>query len=297
MNDTLCGKIELIRKYLPDNSDKPTILDFDHNSNIKKYCPDNYSGGTECNTDFDKIMAGFLWLLEQNCSITKKENDNKDYINAFFLYIISWLSHKLNKNSEYYSTQINDFYTKYVNGNKKYTSLINDANKCKNNKEIMNKANDLLNITIEEMSIFYDAFKLLCKMYDNVGRGVDGNTLLNNATIFVNKYTEINDYYNIENTTHSKILSVLLTDYNNFKVQYANRIDNSKQFPDLPTERATKSFLRHSSIKISVIPMTFIFFGLLIYLGIVYKRSSFDFRKRLQRLNLRIKKIKKKINH
>ncbi|WBY58232.1 PIR protein [Plasmodium yoelii yoelii] len=292
MNDEICSNFVVLRSYFPDDLGESPTLDFNKSTSIKKYCPDD-----KCNTDLEKIMAGFLWSLEQNCSISKKEGYDENNTNVFFLYIISWLSHKLNKNSEHYSTKINDFYNKYVYSNQKYTSLINDDSKCANLKKIIDEKNDLLNINIEDMSNFYDVFKLLCNMYDIVETRADDNTLLNDTTIFVNKYSEINDYYNIENTPYSKILSVLLTDYNNFKTKNANKINNSKQFPDLPTERATKSFLRHSSIKISVIPMTFIFFGLLIYLGIVYKRSSFDFRKRLQRLNLRIKKIKKKINH
>ncbi|CDU17769.1 PIR protein [Plasmodium yoelii] len=292
MDDDICGNFVVLRTYLPDELGESAKIDFKSSSSLKKYCPNG-----NCNTNLDKIMAGFLWLFEENCSKFQKTPSDENKMITIFLYIISWLSYKLNQNSEYNFTTINDFYTKHVNDNQQYTSIINDVSKCTNFKKIIDKQKDFLNINIEDMSNFYDAFKLLCNIHDNVTRNVYDNTLSGNAIHFFNKYSEINDYYNIENTLYSKILSFLSTDYNNLKTKCDKNLDQSKKFPILPTERATKTFLRQSSIQISVVPMTFIFCALLIYLGIVYKRSSFDFRKRIQKLNLRIKKITKKINH
>ncbi|CDU16036.1 PIR protein [Plasmodium yoelii] len=297
MDDDLCGHFVILRNYFPDELGKTPGHEFHQNKNINKYCPIGVSGNNECNTDLDKIKAVLLWLFERNCSKFKKAYSDENQINPIFLYIVLWLSYKLNQNSDHYFTKINDFYIEYVNGDQQYNSLINDANKCTNLKEIIDKTNYLLNINIEDMSNFYDAFKLLCNVHDKVSTNAYDNTLLNNAIHFFNKYAEINDYYNIENTPYSKILSTLSTDYNKLKNKCASIDNNPIQFPSLPTGRATKSFLRNSSIKISLIPMTFIFFALIIYLGILYKRSSFDFRKRLQKINLRIKKIKRKINH
>ncbi|ETB56395.1 hypothetical protein YYC_05824 [Plasmodium yoelii 17X] len=287
MDDSLCGQIDFLGKYLPDNSDKTTILDFYGNDSFKNYCP-----SANCDSELEKITIGFLWLLEKYCSISKSKNCNENNNNPFFLYMISWLSYKLNKNSKHNFTKISDFYNKHVNDN----NFINDASKFKNLKETINKKKDFLDINIDDMSKFYDAFKFLCSMYGNLAMG-KYDELSNNAIHFLNKYTDLNDYYNVKGTTHSQILSALLTDYNKLKTDYAKKNTNPKELPILPTGIATKSFLRNSSIQISVIPMTFIFCALLIYLGIVYKRSSFDFRKRLQKLNLRIKKIKRKINH
>ncbi|CDU16023.1 PIR protein [Plasmodium yoelii] len=292
MDDDICPKFVVLRTYLPDNSGESSSGFFEDSNSLNKYCPNK-----NCNTDLDKITAGFLWLLEQYCSISQKENYDESNINLFFLYIISWLSYKLNQNSKHNFTTINDFYTKHVNDNHKYNNFINDASKFKNLKETIDKKKDFLDINIYDMAKFYDSFKFLCSMHGNVAMGNYDEKLSNNAIHFFNKYTDINDYYNVEGTPHSQILSALLTDYNKLKTNCASKITNPKKFPSLPTGRATKSFLRNSSIQISVIPMTFIFCALLIYLGIVYKRSSFDFRKRLQKLNLRIKKIKRKINH
>ncbi|CDU16877.1 uncharacterized protein PY17X_0602500 [Plasmodium yoelii] len=292
MNDDICSKFDILRNYLPDKLGETGKLELRSLSNFKNYCADE-----NCDTDLKKITIGFLWLLEKNCSISKNTDDyNENNISAFFLYIISWLSYQLNQNSERYFTKISDFYNEYISNNQNYMNLINDDNKCKKLKEIIDKKKDLLDINIKDMSNFYEAFKLLCSVHGTVAMSKYDNTLLGDATIFYNKYAELNDYYNVENTPHSKILSDLLTDYNKLKEKCGSNVNNSIQFPSLPTERATKSFLENSSIKISVIPMIFIFFALII-LGITYKRSSSDFRKKLQKFNLRIKKIKRKINH
>ncbi|EAA18776.1 putative yir1 protein [Plasmodium yoelii yoelii] len=270
--------------YLPDKLGESAKIDFKKSSSLKKYCPNG-----NCDTNLDKIKAGFLWLFEKNCSkyeITDEDGQggthentcyNEKNINAIFLYIISWLSYKLNQSSEHNFTKIKDFYNAYVNDNTEYNDLITNAQKCTNLKEIIDQKSDLLDINIKDMSDFYDAFKSLCNMYNSVATSKH-DTLLDNAINFFNEYTEINDYYNIENSPYSQILSFLSTDYNTFTTKNASKIDNSKKFPILPTEKATKSLIRHSSIQISVIPMTFIFVALLIYLGIMYKASKTQFK-------------------
>ncbi|ETB56678.1 hypothetical protein YYC_05497 [Plasmodium yoelii 17X] len=288
MEDDICSNFVVLRTYLPDELGEKAILEFKKSSSFKNYCPNG-----NCDTNLDKIKAGFLWLFEKICSTYEitdedaqggtqgdtqgdtQENTcyNEENINAIFLYIISWLSYKLNQSSEHNFTKIKDFYNAYVDNNEKYTNIITNAKKCTNLKEIIDKKSDFLDINIKDMSYFYDAFKLLCNMYNSVATSKH-DTLLDNAIHFSNEYTNLNDYYNIENSPYSQILSFLSSDYNIFKTKHASKIQDSKKFPILPTEKATKSLIRHSSIQISVIPMTFIFCALLIYLGIVYKASK-----------------------
>ncbi|ETB60739.1 hypothetical protein YYC_02348 [Plasmodium yoelii 17X] len=278
MDDDICSNFVILRNYLPDELGKTPGHEFHQNKNINKYCPIGVSGNKECNTDLDKIKAGLLWLFERICSKSTNTYSDENSINIIFLYIISWLSYKLNQIKGYNFITINDFYTTYVNNNQEYNTIIENANKCPNLKDFINKKSDFLNINIEDMSYFYDAFKLLCNVHDKVSTNTYDNTLLNNAIHFFNKYAEINDYYNIENTPYSKILSTLSIDYNKLKTKCASIVNNPIQFPSLPTGRATKSFLRNSSIKISLIPMTFIFFALIIYLEILYKASKNQFK-------------------
>ncbi|VTZ80309.1 PIR protein [Plasmodium yoelii] len=297
MNDTLCEKIDFLRKHLPDDLKKTTSIDIDDNSNFVKYCPENVSGDKICNTYLDKITAGFLWLLGECYSTVIDKSYKENNTNAFFLYMISWFSYKLNQITGNKFTKINDLYTNHVKNSGKYKTFITDAYRIGNLEEFMRERNDLLNIDIEDLSKFYDAFKLLCNIHGNFARN-EHDTLSNNITSFIEKYTELNNNCNIEGTLHNQILSALSTDYNNLK-------NDHKDFPSIP-EIETKFYAQTSrvtSLSSSTGNKLFlvlsIFGAIAFFLGISYKYSLFGFRKRAQKQYLRekIKNIKKKLNH
>ncbi|EAA17432.1 putative yir2 protein [Plasmodium yoelii yoelii] len=298
MDDTLCGKIDLVRKYLPDNSENPTTLDFYDNKNFLEYCPQK-----NCNSELEQITIGFLWLLGECYSTLTGRVYNENNTNAFFIYIISWLSYKLNQNKEEKFATINDFFTEYVKKSGKYKRFISDAFKFGNFEEFMNERNDFMNINIEDLSKFYDASKLLCNMYGNVEKNANDTTLSNDAKDFAKKYTGLNEGYNIESSARIKILPFLSTDYNNLK-EKCNNVQ-PRSFPPLP-EIATSISAQMSGVTSpslstgsKLFTVLSIFGAIAFFLGISYKYSLFGFRKRAQKQYLRekIKKIKKKMNH
>ncbi|ETB59341.1 hypothetical protein YYC_02859 [Plasmodium yoelii 17X] len=278
MNDTLCRDFVVLNKYFPDDLEK-TMLDFDENSDFKKYCPNKDSGGNECNNDLDRITAGFLWSLEQCYSaiISKKHNANST--NAFFLYMISWISYKLNQIKEKRFTTINEFFTENVKNSGKYEKFISDAYKIGELKKFMDERDYLMNINIKDLSKCYDSFKLLCSMYDNVETNKSGDTLSNNVTMFVNKYTELKDDYNIGDTTRSKILPVLLTDYDNFKNYCTSKGANCKcssSFPEISEFSAQIYGVTSSSSSTGkkLFTVLSIFGAIAFFLGISYKVNN-----------------------
>ncbi|CDS44336.1 PIR protein [Plasmodium yoelii] len=293
-----CGKIDLVRKYLPDNSENPTTLDFYDNKNFLEYCPQK-----NCNSELEQITIGFLWLLGECYSTLTGRVYNENNTNAFFIYIISWLSYKLNQNKEEKFATINDFFTEYVKKSGKYKRFISDAFKFGNFEEFMNERNDFMNINIEDLSKFYDASKLLCNMYGNVEKNANDTTLSNDAKDFAKKYTGLNEGYNIESSARIKILPFLSTDYNNLK-EKCNNVQ-PRSFPPLP-EIATSISAQMSGVTSpslstgsKLFTVLSIFGAIAFFLGISYKYSLFGFRKRAQKQYLRekIKKIKKKMNH
>ncbi|ETB56441.1 hypothetical protein YYC_05586 [Plasmodium yoelii 17X] len=298
MDDTLCGKIYFLRAYLPDDSSVTTKLELKSHENLNNYCPITRSEENECNNDLDEITAGFLWLLGECYSTIINRSYNEDNTNAFFLYIISWLSYKLNKSTENRYTTINDFYTNHIINSGKYDKFVREAYTISDLKEFIDKQNDLLKINIEDLSKFYDAFKLLCNIYGDFEKSTDNNKLSSDATSFVNKYKELNNDYTIEGTARSKILSVLLTDYNNLKNEH-------KDVPSLPEITTNLSALKSENISSSssignkLLTVLSIFGAIAFFLGISYKYSLFGFRKRAQKQYLRekIKNIKKKMNY
>ncbi|SCL82567.1 BIR protein, partial [Plasmodium berghei] len=234
MDDALCSNFDVLRYYLTDELGGTAKYEFKKISNYKNYCPSE-----NCNTDLEKITIGFLWLLEQCFSTSISKNHNENNTNAYFIYIILWLSHKLKQNSEHKTNQINDFYTKHVKNSGKYSNFISDSGRYTNFNEFIEKQKDLLDINIEDLSKFYDASKLICSMYGNVAQNQTDDKLSNNATSFVNKYTELNNIYNNEGAPHSQILSALSTDYNNLKKERDN-------IPSLPEKKTTQDHVQSS---------------------------------------------------
>ncbi|CDS44098.1 hypothetical protein YYC_02805 [Plasmodium yoelii 17X] len=300
MDDTLCGQIDLVRKYFPDDSSDTSAPNFDENNNFMQYCTNKGLEQNKCHTDLDKITVGFLWLLAQYYSMSIDKSYNEDSTNPFFLYMISWFSYKIRQKSNHENTPINDYYNNHVKDNDKYNGFTKDAYTFTQLEDVLNKKSDILNINIEDLSKFYDAFKLLCNMYGNVATNTIDNTLSDNATRFFKKYTELKDDYNIEYTTRSKILPILSTNYDNFKNYCTKKGFDCKDFPEIETNiSALKSgYTSSSSIGNKLFTVLSIFGAIAFFLGISYKYSLFGFRKRAQKQYLRekIKNIKKRMN-
>ncbi|CDS44935.1 PIR protein [Plasmodium yoelii] len=301
MYHSLCKTFGTLRIFYPDELEKSTNHDFHDLESIKDYCP-NGDSENKCETDLDKIKAGFLFLFEEiivnNINFLSKEQSK-----GFIIYIMIWLNYMLNLKNVNNINNINGFYTKYIESNTNFTncnkggkdcnSILKDKTGYNNFKEFIEANEYLLNIKFEDPSKVYDSFKLLCNMFYGVNAAnPDSEEYLRIANQFVEKYKELNGDSDItEDSPYYQVLSTLSNDYNNIKnecrdCQYSN-------FPTLPT------YSRRSVIKNTLISIAFIFASVSIFLGIAYKYSLFGFRKRFQKQKLRekIKNIKKKMNH
>ncbi|EAA19751.1 putative yir1 protein, partial [Plasmodium yoelii yoelii] len=308
-----CMRFSTLRNYFPDELNESTERNFHDNGQIRNYCPDGGSGGKkECKTDLDKIKAGCLWLFEQFFVKSKKQDIN------IVEYIMMWLSNMLSiKNFEEFKN-ISEFYNKHIENNPHYIKCDNDGKDCSdslkkitgcaNYNEIINKKKDLLNISIENMSKFYDAFKLLCSMYTELNANDTKNKkYLENANEFVKKYDKLNDPNNTKDNTYYHILSTLSNDYNNFKNYCKDNEVDCNDIPSISPIKTQKNGVRSSahnhvqnsevtpsspSVVSKLIPVLSIIVAIPIFLGIFYKYSLFGFRKRSQKQHLR-EKIKK----
>ncbi|ETB60004.1 hypothetical protein YYC_02397 [Plasmodium yoelii 17X] len=319
MDYKMCGRFRHLRLFYPDESGKSSYSDFHNNGNIKNYCPSQ-----NCNTDLDKINAACLWLIEQ--TIVNRINDlNSEKYKVFVIYIMIWLSHMLKLKKFNNINYLKDFYTNNIENNAHYTSCKKNDNDCSNSlknktgynnfKEFIEENECFMSINIEEMSKFYDAFKLLCEMYDKANINESNcRENLENGKNFVEKYKELNEDSSItKNSSCNQILTTLSTDYNNFKTQ-CNKVGYN-DFPSLQEKTTTQysveisegnpvkksedhsgqnSEATSSSLPIAnkLIPILSIFAAIPIFLGISYKYSLFGFRKRSQKQQLR-EKLKK----
>ncbi|VTZ80329.1 uncharacterized protein PY17X_1300083 [Plasmodium yoelii] len=325
MDNDMCEKFNVVIQHYPDESKIGDGSNFDNITNVARYCRDEESGETECKTELDKINAVCLWLLNEN--IAKGIDDlSNDQVESFIIYIMIWLNYKLNLKKDE-GTNLNDFYTN-IEKNENYTNCTNGDDDCSNKlkkktgynnfKEIIVKNMDLLNIHFEDISKFFEAFKLLCKMHDEFNeKTLECSKYLGYANDIVGKFKKLNENSSAtRNSSYSQIWSTLSTDYDSFKKDYD---DNSCMgIPSIPTikikQNHVQSYEDHSehdsvqnsgvtssslSIVKKLILALSIFSAMTIFLGIFYKCSLFILRKRSQKQHLRekLKNIKKRMNH
>ncbi|ETB63185.1 hypothetical protein YYC_00283 [Plasmodium yoelii 17X] len=301
-------RFDNLRKYLPDELNISTKNDIHILGNIKNYCSNGESEGTGCNTDLDKINGACLWLFDQLLLKNKKGINMAEYI-------IIWLSYMLNQKTHEGISNLNDFYTKYIQNNTYYNKCDNSGKDCSdtlkeiteysNYKEIIDNKINFMTIDINDMSKFYDAFKSLCNMYIELdANDPKSKKNLENAKEFVKKYEKLNNDSGISgHSSYRQILSTLSTDYNNFKIYCNDNNVDCNDIPLLPEIKTTNNPVQDSGQKIEatsssssitskLIPVLSIIVAIPIFMGIFYKYSLFGFRKRPQKQHLR-EKIKK----
>ncbi|CDS44809.1 PIR protein [Plasmodium yoelii] len=235
------------------------------------YCP-----GENCNSDEEKIISGFIILL----NTLDSENLESDKIVE---YAILWLINKLNQKKKNETIILENFYTDYIKSNSCYIKHISDNNDSNNNKDdIICKKIKSMNIDIKDISNFYDAFKSLFNMYSEIGEenNIKCKTCLENAGELFEKYEKLKNDLDInKGSSYYELLSSLSNDYRNFEQMYNTVWCNQiSPFVACPQSSVTKNTL---------ITIAIIFVAASILLGVSYKYSLFGFRKRFQKQKLR----------
>ncbi|CAD2103377.1 PIR protein CIR protein [Plasmodium vinckei] len=233
------------------------------NGSIRKYCPYREGGfhqglGT-CYSYFEMASSGVIHLVEN----LKKYNLEYDKLAE---YAILFLSYKLKQHSQHKLTNLNTVYTRDIVTNKYYNNKIKDNGPTY--KEIIDKKKDLMNMNINEISKFNEAFSILCKLYNEIKNNkLDCTKYSSYPEKFANKFKELNNDSNINgSTSYTKLLSTLSDDYNHLKNKYGN--DKSCNFLPLPKVKAPPSKLIPALSTFSVIP---------VFLGIAYKVNDKKF--------------------
>ncbi|ETB58547.1 hypothetical protein YYC_03876 [Plasmodium yoelii 17X] len=262
MDADICKKFQDLRDSFPDYLDISRSYKFINEDDFKDYCT-----GNKCNDDTGKINAGFLYLLDAFF----KNSDNfvsvaKRNINIVE-YIMIWLSYMLSFTTIDENGSIYPVCDHYINSDEKYNEQIVGVTGYQNYKDLIYKKENLMSISIIDMSNFYDAFILLCDMYIGLEKNPNCDNYLEKAKNFVETYDALNeDYNNGKGNPYNQLLSTLSNDYNRFK-NICNGAQSSN-FPSLPT------YSRKFVIKSTLIPIAFIFVAVSIFLGITYKVNN-----------------------
>ncbi|EUD69599.1 hypothetical protein YYG_05187 [Plasmodium vinckei petteri] len=302
MSKQVCRTIQHVNGIIKFDSNSQNYTDI--GGGFDDYCPPVEGSETgKCNNDEQKVSSSFIGFINMLISNNDKENIESDKLAE---YAILWLSYKLNQKAQNSGIKLNDFYTNHIKTHAHYNKKITNCKDNTTNKEFIDKKKYLMNMDITDISNFYEAFDILCKLYNTCNETSKKCTdCSQNAENFSQKYNKLNEDSNNKSNSYKNILYNLSTDYNNLKEYISEKCSDSSNissFPEIeippgPFEiiEATSS----SSIASKLIPVLFIFSAIPVFLGIAYKYSLFGFDKRLHRQYLRekIKKIKREMNH
>ncbi|VTZ80347.1 PIR protein [Plasmodium yoelii] len=262
-----CGIINEIDNYFDDDPNKSGEY---YSMNIlNTYCP-----GSNCSSDKEKIISGFIMLLNML---------NDEYLESDKIveYASLWLSHKLNQKKENGITKLYDFYANNIETNSLYTGNISNNSDDHINIGVIDKKIKSMDIDIKDISNFYDALKSLCNMHSEIN--VDNyqcNNCLENAGEFFEKCEKVKNIFDItKGSSYLQLWISLSNDYKNFESNYNSHFCTNG--PPLVT------CSRSSVTKNTLISIAIIFVAASILLGVSYKYSLFGFRKRSQKQQLR----------
>ncbi|ETB59974.1 hypothetical protein YYC_02814 [Plasmodium yoelii 17X] len=298
MNKQVCEKFENLWNDFPDKLENNKYHEFKNNNFLNGYCD-----GNKCDSDFEKISAGFFYFLGGFFGGSDLFNFDEKSKNDIFDYIMIWLSYMLNLKENISNDSLQYFYDKGIKIHQKYTNPIAGFAEYTSYKDLLDKKN-IKNMNIKNMSKFYAPFKSLCNMYNEFNDNMtDCKKCLNYANEFSIKYKELNGDSSITNdNSYNKLLCTLSNDYDNFKKKYKD----SLSFPTIEKpkncvqrlEQISQDASSSSSITNKLFIVLSIFGAIAFFLGISYKYSLFGFRKRFKKQQIRekIKNIKKKMN-
>ncbi|EAA17876.1 putative yir3 protein, partial [Plasmodium yoelii yoelii] len=211
-----------------------------------QHCPNQ-----NCDNDDKKISSAFIAFLNYFNGTGIDKNLDSDKIAE---YAILWLGHKLNQKTQNGTTKLNDFYTKQIKTNSKYEENIFKSNRIKKN-DIENKI-ESMNIDIKDIFNFYEVFKLLCKMGDELDKNKGQcNICLKSAGEFYKKYENVKNGLDIDKgSSYLQLLFSLSKDYDKFKEKYKTVCGDTESLETCLRSSVTKSPVKECSVK--EIPVT-----------------------------------------
>ncbi|CAD2095800.1 PIR protein CIR protein [Plasmodium vinckei petteri] len=218
---------------------------------IHKYCPyNNTFRENYCDYYHQMATSGVIYVLKN----LKENYDLED--DKLAEYAILWLRYKLNQKAPYNKTQLNTFYTSYIQTNEHYNDKINNSVNM-TYKDIIDTKKDLMGI--KEMTKFSYPFKILLLLYNKNNKKSGNCDHSDDAKKFADEFEKLNNDSNINwNASYRKLLFRLSDDYNNLK----NKCPNFQSLPEIKTP---PSKLIPALSTFSVIP---------VFLGIAYKVNN-----------------------
>ncbi|SCL88569.1 CIR protein [Plasmodium chabaudi chabaudi] len=233
MSAHVCRIFQSLYNELPDDGDEPKR----ENGAVvlyETYCPINDSGNQQCNSNLDKIIAGFGYLLPQLFGNVDNEEDHEDQEDNYVYYALLWVSYKLqqlNKNNDK-PIGLNEFFNKHIAKGDWYEEF---KEQIESKIHLVDKE-----IDIDLMSDVYYIFKQMCGGLSN--QEDDFNYLEDFSTYYYSvkicaeklKKSSNNGNADISDDQYLAIYDMLHHVYADFRKDYLKNNPECDKIPDLP---------------------------------------------------------------
>ncbi|EAA15520.1 putative yir3 protein [Plasmodium yoelii yoelii] len=268
MDADICQQFKNVTANLEYDSSNGSYR-FINNEYFKEYCTDD-----SCDNDLKKINAGCLYFFDtffKDDSAFETAAKGNIYV---IEYILIWLSYMLNLTKTQENNSIELFYDTYIKDNAKYTNNMKYIDGYKGYKDLIDENKYFLSIDMNNISKLYDAFNILCDIYNGVDTN-DSNCekYSEKAGQFVEKYKKhIIDHDVTEDKPYFHVFLTLLKDYDKLKKK-------CEDFPSIPyitniISEHVSEVISSSSIASKLIPILSILVAIAIFLGISYKVNN-----------------------
>ncbi|SCL92741.1 CIR protein, partial [Plasmodium chabaudi adami] len=221
---------------LPDDDDDFNQTD---NKNLLyvTYCPKNGDEYQKCNTDYERISAGFGYLLGQLFDNVDSEEDHGDQKGNYVYYGLLWISYKLQQSNKKNNKSIGlyEFFNNHI-ANGEWYDVIEEYVRPK--MSLLNK-----DVNIDHMIKIYYILKDMCKIFSNDADNVDDFDFMSYyesvKSCGKNIFKKNNNSSDTDNDTSDSsciaLYDMLEHVYNDFKKDYIDKMNLPNDvLPDLP---------------------------------------------------------------
>ncbi|SCL87686.1 CIR protein [Plasmodium chabaudi adami] len=234
MSYHVCEMFNSLYSQLPDDDNE------EKRANGEKllyetYCPKTEENYQKCNSEFEKISAGFVYLLGQLFGNVNSEGEHEDQKDHYVYYGFLWISYKLQQSNRKSSKPIGlyDFFNNHVVKGDWYEVV----------EEHVQPKISLLNnnINIDLMSDIYYILKEMCKKFSNKNDNFDYledfmnyyDSVKRCGENILKKKSNDGDTDNIDEI-YSDLYDMLKNVYNDYRKYYYEKNPQDNAPPELP---------------------------------------------------------------
>ncbi|CAD2087462.1 CIR protein PIR protein [Plasmodium vinckei brucechwatti] len=244
MSRHVCEMLNSLYSQLPDDDNEGNQIN-GGKLLYETYCPTSKERYQKCNSDHDKIKAGFIYLVFQLFGNVNSEGEHEDQKKYYVYYGFLWMSYKLQQSNITSDQHIGlyDFLNNHI-VNDDWYDIIGEHVEPK--MSLLNKETD-----IGLMSEIYYILKEMCKQFSKKDDSFDYlkyfSKYYNSVKKFGENILKKSKNGNIDNIDkiYVDLYDMLKNDYNEYRKDHYGKNSHSNPPPELPNIKEIQKKITH----------------------------------------------------